>query len=472
MQSGRESLQQHPKSQDGAAPGTVPVVAGAESATTTLQPIAGTSVPPQSVLRVEAVTEGSFVTFDSGRKHLARVVEANVGKVEVRRFDKKSGEWRTKNETRERDTGIPLTTEDAEASFPGCLAAWNGATQSLTDGGEVSRQMSRNSAPQAVTPTASDSVSDFVSVYSDKKKIIDDLTGEFVNKAAEAKQAQDAILPHLADMQSLLSKKGTNHNLVIAARKQGHKIPWWTEYYESYKDKLWESLRTMERRIAAYRKDPTAPVQKPDRDPLPHFNKTERKALVEGNHRAVEIVAALEAGRNAKEEIADFKAVMNAKRLDDILQAHEQEPDYKGILLKVLQTVFDMNASLPAAFVKAVGELTKPCKFKVAQTPVPAQKTAGTAIAHVATTTKPKPLQIAPIPQKPSDNRPLEPGKKYTVRPHPQGGSGVYEVGSNMCLQKHRTQDSAWDAIEAVNGASSSPSAAPPSNAASEVRIG
>jgi hypothetical protein len=448
-----ENLQQHPESPDGATAGTDPVAAGAEAATTTLQPIAGTSVPPQSVLRVEAVTEGSFVTFDSGRKHLARVVAANGGKVEVRRFDKKSGEWRTKNETRERDTCIPLTTEDAEASFPGCSAAWNTATQSLTDGGKVSRQMSRNSAPQAVTPTASASVSDFVSAYSNKKKIIDDLTGKFVDKAAEAKQAQDAILPHLADMQSLLSKKGSNHHLVIAARKQGHNVPWWTEYYESYKDKLWESLRTMERRIAAYRKDPTAPVQKPDRDPLPHFNKAERKALVEGNHRAVEIVAALEAGRDAKEEIADFKAVMNAKLLDEIMQAHEQEPDYKGILLKVVQTVFDMNASLPAVFVKAVDELTKPCKFKAAPPPIPTQWTNGSGTNGAVK----KPLQIAPIPQKPPEWMPLEPGKKYTARSHPQGGWGIYEVGgSTVCVQKHPRQDEAWDAIEAVNGVSAS----------------
>lgn len=467
MQSEQETFQQQPQSPVGAAAGAVPLSSGAESATTTLQPIAGNSVPPQSVLRVEAVTEGSFVTFDSGRKHLARVVGVNGSKVTIRRFDKKSGEWRTKNEPREREACIPLTSEDAESSFPGCLAAWNVATQSLTDGGKVSRQMARNSAPQAVTPTASASVSDFVSAYSDKKKIIDDLTGKFVDKAAEAKQAQDAILPHLADMQSLLSKKGSNHHLVIAARKQGHKIPWWTEYYESYKDKLWESLRTMERRIAAYRKDPTAPVQKPDRDPVPHFNKTERKALVEGNHRAVEIVAALEAGRDAKEEIADFKAVMNAKRLDDILQAHEQEPDYKGILLKVVQTVADMNASLPATFVKAVGELTKRCKFKVAQTSVLAQKTAGTAIAHVATTTKPKPLQIAAIPQKPPEWLPLEPGKKYTARVHPQGGWGIYEVGSTVCLQKHPRQDSAWDAISAVNSLSAS--APQPSQTAMEV---
>jgi hypothetical protein len=60
-------------------------------------------------------------------------------------------------------------------------------------------------------------------------------------------------------------------------------------------------------------------------------------------------------------------------------------------------------------------------------------------------------MQIAPVPQKPTEYVPLRPGKKYTSRPHPQGGWGVYEVGSTVCLQKHPRQDSAWDVIEAVN---------------------
>ena len=323
-----------------------------------------------------------------------------------------------------------------------------------------------------VAAPAFQSVVDFVSAYTDKKNTIDDLTNKFVDKAGEAKEAQDDILPHLAEMQSLLSKKGTNHHLVIAARKEGHKIPWWTEYYESYKGKLWESLRTMERRIAAYRKDPTAPATKPDRDPVSHFNKAARKALIEGNHRAVEIVSALEAGRDAKEEIADFKAVMNATRLDDIMQAHEQEPDYKGILSKVLQTVADMTASLPDAFVKAVRELTKPCKFKITAAPNPTQKSNGKGAIHRHTGGRgkrptPKALQIAPVPQKRPDHVPLQPDKKYTARPHPQGGWGVYEPGSPVCLQRHESQDSAWEAIEAANGVS--PSAPQPSDSPSEM---
>ena len=325
--------------------------------------------------------------------------------------------------------------------------------------GKVSRQMSRNSTAPALTTGTFQSVGDFLSAYNTKKKTIDDLTDKFVEKAGEAKQAQDDIIPHLAFMQSLLSKKGTNHRFVIAARKLGQKVPWWTEYYDSFKDKLWESLRTMERRIAAYRNDPTARASKPDRDPVPHFNKAARKALVEGNHRAVEIVAALEAGRDAKQEIAEFKAVMGAKRLDDILQAHEREPDYKDILSKVLQTVADMNASLPDAFINAVGELTKPCKFKIALAAAPTQKGNGKAANHLRRKTKStlaKPQQIAPIPQKPPEWMPLESGKKYTARPHPQGGFGIYEPGSPVCWQKHESQDAAWEAIEAVNTVPSS----------------
>jgi hypothetical protein len=327
--------------------------------------------------------------------------------------------------------------------------------QSPTElGSRVTRQMSRKSIAPTLTTNTFQSLADFLAAYNTKKKTIDDLTDVFVDKAGEAKQAQDDILPHLSDMQSLLSKKGTNHHLVIAARKQGNKIPWWTEYYETYKDKLWESLRTMERRIAAYRGDPTMPAPKPDRDPVAHFNKAARNAMIEGNHRAVEIVAALEAGRDAKKEIADFKAVMNAKRLDDILQAHNQEADYKGILSKVLQTVADMKASLPDAFVRAVSELATPCKFKIALAPVPTQKGNGKAANHLRSKTKgtpPTPLQIAPVPQKSPEYVPLQPGQKYTVRPHPQGGSGVYEVGSPVCLQRHPGQDEAWDAIDAIN---------------------
>jgi len=71
--------------------------------------------------------ELEFVTFDSGRKYLARIVAVTGRTVTIQRFDRKTGEWQTKNESREREACIPLTAAEAEKSFPGCVAALEAA---------------------------------------------------------------------------------------------------------------------------------------------------------------------------------------------------------------------------------------------------------------------------------------------------------------------------------------------------------
>jgi hypothetical protein len=75
--------------------------------------------------------EFEFVTFDSGRKHLARVVAVNRKNVRVRCFNKKTGEWRTKDESREREACIPLTAAEAEETFPGSVAAWDNSNPTI-----------------------------------------------------------------------------------------------------------------------------------------------------------------------------------------------------------------------------------------------------------------------------------------------------------------------------------------------------
>jgi hypothetical protein len=82
---------------------------------------------PDAFAAAEKAGQFEFVTFDPGRKHLARVVAANGKKFIVRRFNKKMGEWQTKNESREAHACIPLTAAEAEQSFPGCVAAWEAA---------------------------------------------------------------------------------------------------------------------------------------------------------------------------------------------------------------------------------------------------------------------------------------------------------------------------------------------------------
>ena len=159
--------------------------------------------------------------------------------------------------------------------------------------------------PPSASPTFS-SVDDFVEAYNTTDKIIAKLTPDFVKAVGTVKEKQDEIVPHLARMQSLLSKKGTNHDLVIEARKIGHNIPWWTDYYETYKDRLWESLRTMERRIASYRNDPSLPAR-PKPEPIPQLRKSDRKALIDAAGIGVEMVTALEQGEITHHSLAALK---------------------------------------------------------------------------------------------------------------------------------------------------------------------
>ena len=171
----------------------------------------------------------------------------------------------------------------------------------------------------APTPPKYQSLEDFLGAYEAKNKTVDNLTGKFVQKAGEAKKAQDDILPHLAFMQSLLSKKGSNHRWIAKARKNGLTIPWWTEYYEQYQGRLWESLRTMERRIANYRKDPTLPPPPPP-DPVPQLRQSDRKALIDAASVGMELVTALEHGAHTAPFVEHYKKVVTRKRLDDILE--------------------------------------------------------------------------------------------------------------------------------------------------------
>jgi len=203
----------------------------------------------------------------------------------------------------------------------------------------VSRQMSPNSDASRVMPSALESVPDFVAAYTTTDKTIADLTASFVDAADLAKQKQDLIVPQLSLMQSLLSKKGVNHRFVIEARQQGENIPWWGDYYDSYKDKLWESLRTMERRIAQYRIDPSLPKKKPPAS-LPQLRKSDRIALVDAAGIGTELVTALEKGGDPSPFAARYKQVVTRKRLDNILHVgnvESEEDRYKETLSRITQ---------------------------------------------------------------------------------------------------------------------------------------
>jgi len=110
---------------DGSTAGNAPALADVEVMTTESQSIAAAPDQTEDSPHARAdVQADDFLTFDPTRKHLVRVVEVKGKHLTVRRFDKKSGKWLTKAESRERNSGISLSPEEAEKSFPGCVAAW------------------------------------------------------------------------------------------------------------------------------------------------------------------------------------------------------------------------------------------------------------------------------------------------------------------------------------------------------------
>lgn len=122
-------------------------------------------------------------------------------------------------------------------------------------------------------------------------------------------------------------------------------------------------------------------------DKTPKLSAASRRALIAGNHRAVEAIAAIEAGHDGKKEIAAFKKVMDAKRLDDILAMHEIEPDYKALLADLLDVLEKNGQRLPAAVLDA--------KRKAEAALTPKAKAAPAVTTAASTSVIPPPMDAA-----------------------------------------------------------------------------
>lgn len=102
--------------------------------------------------------------------------------------------------------------------------------------------------PRVAVPTYT-TVRELVEAYEARDKFIRDLT---------VRTVEDAV-PSLALMKLLLSRRDPNRHLVIEARKQGVELPWWSDCYVRYQDRLREPFRSMERRIGEYCENPPLP---------------------------------------------------------------------------------------------------------------------------------------------------------------------------------------------------------------------
>ncbi len=165
------------------------------------------------------------------------------------------------------------------------------------------------------------------------KQAHDEAHEEIVHATEAAVDNNEKLVLALARMRAIYSQRST------AKLKKESGIKWksWGSYFRWFKKNYQYKycLRTVINKIDELKGKKLCteckkagghlPSCSRHPEPIPHFNKADRRALIDGNHKAVEIVTALEAGRDPKEEIAAFKAVMNAKRLDDILTTTEGE---------------------------------------------------------------------------------------------------------------------------------------------------
>jgi hypothetical protein len=262
------------------------------------------------------------------------------------------------------------------------LMTWKPAAkqdqQALTKFGE-------NFSPNSVVVKTLASVAELKADY--------DLHHAAIQKAISAyTSATGNIYEHLSYMQSLLSKQGANHKLVIEARKQGHNIPWWTEYYEMFDGILKESLRTMQSRLKAYRAGDLGDASKKKDKPNPdyQFNKAERTTVVAAVVAGRELADAIEAGRDGKAEVKAFRKIQHGDRLNDVLAAAEAAPDYHKAYndamrgLKTMLEAFekqDANKALPADLRKLVRDTRKAFFGKADLAPKKAKSAVGELIS-------------------------------------------------------------------------------------------
>ena len=456
-----ENLQQHPKSPDGATAGTDPVAAG--TAPTILQPIAGTSssnnkdaagaeaatTQSQSVTATQTPTNAitiippSGTLVPSGFMFVETTYEPrqNVTPDEVAGLsdnDLLTGLKKQRNRTQDELDAFVLFFDEAVVRF------------SDEQPRAASGQFQRSDKPTLPEAFAAIGLN-YETERKRKQRYLAAMRVRFAMQKPLQLSEGDTVKPKdgAGDTEYMVvnvHKSAPKVDVVPKGSASGNAVTFATESLKRVKPTIKKvkvgDLILCEDKGAEYTyegngkftrtKTPTALEQKRERELASIKAKKEREiAKLEEKKRQQELRKA-EAARRDLEKIAEK-------------ERRKTEADAKKEAARLR---------------KAAAAAEKANKRSKANTIAPPR-------TSTTKRTTPKPLQIAPIPQKPPDYVLLQPGKKYTVRPHPQGGSGVYEVNSTFCWQKHPTQDSAWNAIEAVNAR-----AMQPSNATSAVTHG
>lgn len=286
-------------------------------------------------------------------------------------------------------------------------------------------------------------------------------TSELVRGSAVLKTAWDGMLPHLDKMQSLLSERGSSkaERDAYATMLRDAKLPGWMEYFDGLK--LDVGLRVVQMQLKEYRrKTPEHLVAGQQVEHVEfgigtviHPMQTHGKVAVkfEGDDKDKIIDV-----NSAYITAIDGVGVGKRKKTANVLSANKQLLVIARRMVRLVlsdgdglsnnssrENLVKMLKAEAAEFRKLDAPKGEPAILKEATQP---------AKVIIGKPTKSQAAQPAPPLQAWSFRQsPLVPSNKYTVRPHPQGGFGVYEPGSPVCLERHPTQDAAWDAIDAVN---------------------
>lgn len=210
------------------------------------------------------------------------------------------------------------------------------------------------------------------------KKAYEELNGVLDTLATTVVQTLDQMVPDLAKMQSLLSQRGADRKKVL--RRAG--LPGWTPWAKAYAHRLDRSLRTIQDRIRHFRKpmasgmaDPTGKTKTSRNSERLRLDSRQQAALVKAQVAANDLVAALENDGDWQTALATYRKVaVSPERLDSFVNALNPEPDWKGILAKLANTLEQCGDRLPIPARNALRTVQKLLGGKPDQQQLPSGK--------------------------------------------------------------------------------------------------
>lgn len=185
----------------------------------------------------------------------------------------------------------------------------------------------------------------------------------------------DQIIPHLADMQSLLSQRGKARKKVLKAAG----LPSWPEYGKAYADRLECSFRTIQDHITGFRRNGMSGPSKSTKD-IPqsthgvgkrskpwHADAKDSRALADAQLAINDFVAAYEAGVDLAPAYQQYKKVaVSPTKLVSMLDAAtgdstkaDVETEVKRKLVPVVESAERYIRSLEALVYSQTFTLTE-----------------------------------------------------------------------------------------------------------------